>query len=341
MSGTVLFGNPSAQSGKAAELIADARRMLDAAGIEHEFVATLPDAGTIGLVRRAIDEGGARRIIYLGGDGTFAEVAKGILAADNARDVAMGMLPTGTANDQGKSFGLRSGPAGLADNVAVIASGMTVDIDVGRIESLDEGERTVRSDLFFDSASIGWGAAVLRTRNEDREAVAGIPLVRQIYSNYVVYAKAMVQHLLGQALPGSKFDLEVVVDGTPRRYESLMDVIFKNTHVFGGEWVLAPGAEVHDGVFEMVPVAGVMDFTSKLLATFRHSPIDEDDLRKLGIVAAEPVRGTSFDITILQPGADQPPPVQIDGEEYPPGDRFRISVLQRVLRIIVPRAAAL
>jgi diacylglycerol kinase family enzyme len=84
-----------------------------------------------------------------------------------------------------------------------------------------------------------------------------------------------------------------------------------------------------------------MDFTSKILATFRHSPIDEEDLRKLGIVAAAPVRGTSFDITILQPGADEAPPVQIDGEEYPPGDRFRISVLQRVLRIIVPRAEAL
>jgi len=151
----VLFGNPSAQSGKAAEMIAEARRLLDRAGIEHDFVATLPDAGTIGLVRRAIDEDGARRVIYLGGDGTFAEVAKGILAAENARDVAMGMLPTGTANDQGKSFGLRSGPAGLADNVATIAAGMTVDIDVGRIESLDEGEKTVHSDLFFDSASIG------------------------------------------------------------------------------------------------------------------------------------------------------------------------------------------
>ena len=131
----------------------------------RQFVATLPDSGTIGLVRRAIDEDGARRIIYMGGDGTFADVAKGILASVNAHDVAMGMLPTGTANDQGKSFGLRAGPAGFADNVRVIAAGITTVIDVGRIALLDAGDQVARSDLFFDSASIGWGAAVLRTRN--------------------------------------------------------------------------------------------------------------------------------------------------------------------------------
>jgi diacylglycerol kinase family enzyme len=340
VAGTVLFANPSAQSGKAEELIADARRLLDQAGIEHEFIATLPDSGTIGLVRRAIDEDGARRIIYMGGDGTFADVAKGILAAKHARDVAMGMLPTGTANDQGKSFGLRTGPAGFADNVKVIAAGMTTEIDVGRIELLDAGDQTARSDLFFDSASIGWGAAVLRTRNVDREAVAGIPVVRQIYSDYLVYAKAMVQHLLGQALPGRKFDMEVVVDGQPHRYESLMDVVFKNTHVFAGEWVLSADAEADDGLFEMVPIAGVADFTGKILTTFRHNPIDEEDFRKLGIVQSEAVRGQCFDVTILQPGAEVGLPVQIDGEEFPPGDRFRISVLRRVLRLIVPRAEA-
>jgi len=337
---TVLFGNPAAQSGKAAQLIDQARGLLDQAGIAHDFAATLPDSGTIGLVRRAIDEGGARRIIYLGGDGTFADVAKGVLAADHARDVAMGMLPTGTANDQGKSFGLGAGPGALAANVAVIAAGMTIEIDVGRIEKLDEAEQTVRSDLFFDSASVGWGAAVLRTRNEDRDAVARIPVVRQIYSDYLVYAKAMVQHLLGQALPGRRFDMEVVIDGETHRYQSLMDVIFKNTHVFGGEWVLSPDAEADDGQFEMVPVAGVKDFTSKLLATLRHSPIDEDDLRKLGIEHSTPVRGSSFDVTLLQPGAPEPLPAQIDGEEFPPVDRFRISVLARVLRLIVPRTEA-
>ena len=36
------------------------------------------------------------------------------------------MLPTGTANDQGKSFGLAAGPDALATNVAVIAAGAPI-----------------------------------------------------------------------------------------------------------------------------------------------------------------------------------------------------------------------
>ena len=53
---TVLFANPTAQSGKAAELIDYVRTLLGDVGIEHDFVATEPDGGTVGLVRRAIDE---------------------------------------------------------------------------------------------------------------------------------------------------------------------------------------------------------------------------------------------------------------------------------------------
>ena len=53
----------------------------------------------------------------MGGDGTFREVATGLLDSGRAEDVALAMLPTGTANDQGKSFGLDAGEAALERNV--------------------------------------------------------------------------------------------------------------------------------------------------------------------------------------------------------------------------------
>src|SRR5438105_15757723 len=119
MQGTaaVLVANPTAHSGKAADWIRHARAQLDAAQIPHRFVATEPEGATVDRVREAIDDDGARVIIYMGGDGTFAEVAKGILGSPHAHEIAMGMLPTGTANDQGKSFGLDTGPAALPRNV--------------------------------------------------------------------------------------------------------------------------------------------------------------------------------------------------------------------------------
>src|SRR5438132_4833955 len=159
----VLVANPTAHSGKAADWIRHARALLDEAAVAHRFVATEPEGATVDRVREAIDDEGARVVIYMGGDGTFAEVAKGILASDHAADVAMGMLPTGTANDQGKSFGLGAGAGALAHNVEVIAHGATLRIDVGMITI--EGETPApRRDLFFDSFSIGLGAATLATR---------------------------------------------------------------------------------------------------------------------------------------------------------------------------------
>ncbi len=149
----------------------------------------------------------------------------------------------------------------------------------------------------------------------------------------------MFKHMVKSISPNAKFDLEVVVDGETQYYNGLIDVIIKNTHVFGGEWVLAPEAEVDDGLFEMIPVAGKRDFTSKMLATFRHSPINEADLEAIGIEYSKPVPGAKFVLTILHPGEDAPA-AQIDGEEFLTGDKYQIDVLRRALCIIVPREAA-
>jgi len=334
----VLFANPTAQSGKAESLIREARAQLGAAGIAHEFIATEPHGGTVGLARRAVDERRADLIIYMGGDGTFAEVAKGILASDRAAEVSLGMLPTGTANDQGKSFDLNAGASAVADNVAVIAAGNTTELDVGSVQLLDEADEPVASDLFFDSFSIGFGAEALRTRNVDREAVSRIPLVRALYRDQLVYAGAMIKRMLDSVVSNTKFDLELEVDGQTHQYKSVLDVIVKNTRIFGGQWVLDPNAAHDDGALEVVPIAGRRDFTSKMLATHRHSPIDENDLREIGIEHSRPVRGSVIQLTVIHPGAEQCPATQIDGEEFRAGDRFVVDCLPRLLRVIVPES---
>ncbi len=334
MAKAVLFANPTAQSGKAEDLIREAQALLRSAGIPHDFIATAPDGGTVGLVRRAIDDGGAELVVYMGGDGTFAEIAKGILAADG--DAALGMLPTGTANDQGKSFGLSAGAGALADNVAVIAAGHVHELDVGRVTRLDEADEVADSNLFFDSFSVGFGAETLRVRNRDRDTVAKLPVVRALYRDQLVYAGAMIKCMLDSYVTDTKFDLELEHDGETTYYKSLMDVIVKNTRVFGGEWVLSPSAAHDDGAFEVVPIAGRRDFTSKMLATYRHSPVNEDDLRQLGIEHSVPITASRIALTVIHPGAEQPPAAQIDGEEFPAGDKFRVDVLERLLKVIAP-----
>lgn len=330
----ILVANPTAQSGKAAEWIRHARALLEEAKVAHRFLSTEPAGGTVELVRRAIDDDAARLIIYMGGDGTFAEVAKGILASRHAAHVDMGMLPTGTANDQGKSFGLGAGPGALEDNVKVIAHGVTFGCDVGRFE-IERGGKIVFRDLFFDSFSVGLGAASLATRNRDRERARKIPGLSFLYRDHLVYAGALLQRFVEGYVVDIKFDLDLVIDGKVLHFDSLLDVIVKNTKIFGGEWVFDPSIQADDGKFELVPMAGRRDMMAKLVSTFRHSPLTNDDLKSLGISLADPVVGSRFELTVRSDGAL--PAAQADGEELPAGERYRIEVLQRVLRLIVPR----
>jgi diacylglycerol kinase family enzyme len=329
----VLVANPTAQSGRAAAAIERARRLLDRAGIAHEFLPTEPDGGTVQVVRRAVDEAGARLVIAMGGDGTFAEAAKGILASRHAPESDLALLPTGTANDQAKSFGLATGEPALEPNIEVIRAGVTFPLDVGRVERLDEADQVTHQDLFFDSFSLGLGAAVLAERNRDRRRVADIPFVRAIYRDRLVYAGALMKKLAQRA----GFHLEAVVDGQILTYESVLDVIVKNTPVYGGEWVLAPAATADDGLLEMVPIVGVGDLTTQMVSRLRiGSPIGEYELAQLGIQPNRPVPGRTFTLTAFQPGVLEPPAAQVDGEEIPAGDRFRIVTLPRLLRMVVP-----
>jgi len=328
----VLVANPTAQSGRAADWIRIARALLDEAHVPHRFIATEPEGRTTAVVRDAVDDG-ARVVIYMGGDGTFAEVAKGILASRHAHDVAMGMLPTGTANDQGKSFGLSAGAGALTRNVAVIAAGDVVGCDVGQLV-IERGAREIHRDLFFDSFSIGLGAASLETRNRDRERVGRIPGLGALYRDQLVYAGAVLQRFVESYVVDIKFDVDAVIDGTVHAFTDVLDIIVKNTKIFGGEWIFDPDAESDDGRFELVPVAGRRDFGTKLLGSLRRSPVGIDDLQSLGFAHAAPVRGAHFDLTVR--GAPLPA-AQCDGEELPAGERYRIEVVPRALRLIVPR----
>ena len=133
----LLVGNPTAQSGKNAARIERAKALFGARGIEAELFPTLPAGRTIEALAERLGQGRDDVVVSMGGDGTFREVASAILASVRADAIAMGMLPTGTANDQGKSFGLEATEEALARNVSVVAGGRETRLDAGRLEFED------------------------------------------------------------------------------------------------------------------------------------------------------------------------------------------------------------
>lgn len=328
----LLVGNPTAQSGRAKKRIEQAAKALTARGFSVETLHTAPQGRTVGLVQETLDQGDAEVVIYLGGDGTFAEVAKGNLRAQQPRP--MGMLPSGTANDQGKSFGVRASPSALQENIDVIEAGHITHLDVGRIRMLPkEGE--AQEALFFDSAGFGFTPEVLQQRNKDRKLVEKIPLLRDVYRDHAVYAGALLNRYLTSFVEPHRFTASLLADGTPRRYEGLTDLVVNATAIYGGAWVLARESEPDDGYFEVIPMQGRRDFFSKILRDLEAIPIWQEHLDVIGLEHARGFRFRQLELTLEhERGGDLT--TQIDGEEWVAGQHFTVEVLPRLLPLITP-----
>jgi diacylglycerol kinase family enzyme len=328
----LLVANPTAQSGKNAERIERARELLGKAGVAHELLATAPHGATVGLVAEALRAGGYGCAIYMGGDGTFAEVAKGILAS--SRPVPLAMLPTGTANDQGKSFGLSADEEALGRNVEVIAAGASCALDVGRLRAFDADDKLVREDLFFDSAGWGISPRVLKLRNEDRKAVESIPILRDLWRDQLVYAGALLRTFAASYVDDDKFDAEVEADGAITLLPGLTDLVVKGTRIYGGAWVFDPSARPDDGAFEIVPFAGKRDWISKALVHLDESGTVADGLATIGVTHSPVLRAARIELRFRH--REIPLAAQIDGEEFPATPRVEITVEKHALRLIVP-----
>jgi diacylglycerol kinase family enzyme len=328
---TLLVGNPTSQSGRARALIERASHRLMARGLSPRFLPTSPGGKTTLDVRDVLDAANIARVVALGGDGTFAEVARGILAARERRP--LGLIPAGTANDQARSFGLKSGEGALEENLDVIEAGHVTWIDAGRATRVASADAPEVSALFFDS--VGWGMhpEVLVQRNRDREVVGQIPLVRDLYRDQAVYAGAVLGQYLASWLEPTKFDADALVDGRRLHLTGLTDIIVKATPVYAGAWVLDRRCCVDDGLFELVPIHGRRDWFLKTIHDLAALPVLGDQLDALGVTSSGTVAGAAFELRLSRPARPNIAS-QLDGEEWVPGDHFTIEVLPRVLPVI-------
>lgn len=333
----LLVGNPTAQSGKNAERIERALELLGEASIAAALLPTEPEGRTVAAVREALDAGDYRVVISMGGDGTFREVASGLLGSTRRESVALGMLPTGTANDQGKSFGLGAAPADLARNVAVIAAGHETRLDAGHLEVLSDAGEVMKAEAFFDSAGWGISARVLAVRNRDRQAVAGLSPLDAIYRDHLVYAGALLRVFLESYVSDDKFDATLTADGEQHELSGLTDLIVKATRIYGGAWVFDRTCRHDDGLFEVVPFRGKRDWTSKAIVDLDGNPVTEEHLNAIGIEHSHAFRAANIHILLRARSSDVPLAAQIDGEELVASGQARISVEARALRLIVPR----
>ena len=334
----LLIGNPTAQSGKNAARIERARALFAERGVEAELFPTLPAGRTVAAVTARVAEARDATLVAMGGDGTFREVAAGIVASGRADHVAMGMLPTGTANDQGKSFGLAASEDSLERNVEVVVAGHETRLDAGLLESLDERGAPIEAWHFFDSAGWGLSARVLAVRNRDRELVAQLGPLKELYRDQLVYAGALLRTFLEAQVIDDKFSAAADVDGASHTFHGLTDLVIKGTRIYGGAWVFDRTSRHDDGEFELIAFRGKREWASKAIVDLDGNPVTEEMLNRIGVEHMKPIRGARFELSFAREG-EVPVFAQVDGEEIACSDHMRVSVLPRVIRLIVPETA--
>lgn len=329
----LLVGNPTAQSGKNQERIDRALALLKGTGITADLLPTLPAGKTIAAVRAALEAASYQTVIAMGGDGTFREVAAGLYTSSRREEVALAMLPTGTANDQAKSFGMQGDEGALERNVEVIRAAYETRLDVGIYRA---GDESAPADYFFDSCGWGLSARVLAQRNKDRALVDTLGPLKELYRDHAVYAGAFLKKFLESYVINDKFRVVATLDGQRVELTGLTDLIVKNTRVYAGAWVFDETGRHDDGVFELVPFVGKNDWVSKAIRDLEFVPLNEGMLEQIGIEHSKTLRASTIDLDIICPEGGTPLATQLDGEEWSPDPRVRIEVAARGIRLIVP-----
>jgi diacylglycerol kinase (ATP) len=288
--------NPRSGKGRGARLVAP---VLQALGGDVAHGLTVAAGDEVGLTTEALGRG-FRRIVAVGGDGTWGNVGNAIIRS--GVDAALGLVPAGTGCDLAKSLGV---PGRDVPRCAQIArDGHSRRIDAGRIEGR----------YFLNVAGFGFDIAVI----EDSWKV-------RFLGGDLLYLFCALRQL--HRFPG--FPVSMAVDGeAPQRREMLMLVV-ANARIFGGGFKIAPEADLCDGRVDIVSFANMpllrrLSIMGRLLRG-THGGAPE--------VASR--RGRRLDLRF-----DTPPAYETDGEWHRAASAdLTIEAVPSALRVLVPREA--
>ena len=286
--------NPQSGKGRGARLVAPVLQALGGA-TAHGFTAAPGDEAR--LTADALGQG-FRRIVAVGGDGTWSNVGNAIIRS--GVDAALGLVPAGTGCDLAKSLGV---PARDVAGCARIArEGHSRRIDAGRIEDR----------YFLNVAGFGFDIAVI----EDSWKVRRL-------GGDALYLYCALRQL--HRFPG--FPVTVAVDREPPARREMLMLVVANARVFGGGFQIAPGAALDDGQLDVISFANMpllrrLSIMGRLLRG-SHGRASEVDSRA----------GRRIDLRF-----DAPPAYETDGEwRRAASADLTIDITPLALRVLVPR----
>lgn len=273
--------NPRSANGRTAREWRAIERALRAAfpGMSSAFTSKRGDATA--LVRAALNEG-HHEIIAIGGDGTINEAVNGFFDAKGpiAPDAVFGFVTSGTGGDFRKTFDIE---AGIAQGIARLSHAAVRPIDIGRVSCLSaRGEPSVR--YFANIASFGLSGLIVESVNRAR--------IAKLFGGQFAFA---FHSALG-ALRYRDRAVRIHADNGLDEIARIATVAVANGRYFGGGMKVAPDALPHDGIFDVVIMAGGARSRAlaemKLLYTGQHINLPNVRVIRAKRLVAAPVAET-------------------------------------------------
>jgi diacylglycerol kinase (ATP) len=290
--------NPAAGRGRRRERVRAYLDLLrrDLGAFEPRLTERAGDENII--VDRALADG-VDCVVAVGGDGTWGAAADRIVASGRP-DVALGLLPTGTGNDFGKSLGIRHERADAV--VRAIADRRTARVDVGRA-----GGRH-----FLNVVGLGFDIAVI-------DDAARTPFLR----GDLLYRFCALRQLF--RFPGSEIRIEAA--GVPARTVRILMLTVSNGNYFGGSFHIAPRASLADGRLDLVAIRDAGPLTRARLFAQVSKGVHED------LPEVECAQAPSFTLRF-----DGTLRYEMDGEVYSARDALTVESVPGALSVCAPAA---
>lgn len=287
--------NPHSGRGRGAHFVTPVLDALKEGGDVGHALTTGP-GDEARLATEAIARG-FRRIVAVGGDGTWSNVGNAILRS--GAPAKLGLIPGGTGCDLAKSLGVPQ--RDLPACARIILEGHTRAIDVGRIEDR----------YFLNIAGFGYDVAVI----EDSWSVS-----------YLEGSALYLYCALRQLHSFKGFSVEIEADGQPGGRHELLMVILANAKVFGGGFQIAPGADLEDGRLDVMAF-GNMGLLARVGVMARLLRGTHEGARE---VKASLARSLRFRF-------EKPPTYETDGEwNHARSAEVAVEAVPKALRVLVP-----
>lgn len=291
-----LIVNPTAGRGRGERFLEAVLAEFRAAGVEA-IVARSESAGEARRIAATVPPGGT--LVVVGGDGSLHEVLPELLA----RRLTLGILPAGSGDDFAFALGIaRHDPIAAARTVL---AGATRLVDVGMVNGTP----------FLNAFGSGF----------DAQVAVEVLRAPALFRDKARYLYGIVRAMAAFRLQPLELELEDATGALHHHRGPSLLVSVQNGPRGGGSFLFAPGAQVDDGLFDVL-VAGAFGRLGTLAILGKV-------MRGAHEGHPEIVRFAARRLRVRWP---QPMPGHGEGELLEAAAEFEVSLLPQALSVLAP-----